>query len=283
MIDWSLDLSSADGPQGLIVLAQGSGCQPVGQSENIAATRQAFPEFAALTVEKYGIEPDAEIDDPFGNCPSSYHEHNTATQRTKDYARIIEELRSAPWWNGTLVLFGGSMGGSVMAGLAPQVDPDAAVLLSTGGGVTFGDMVLQTVPEEAHPQLEEQYAQIRAHPESIEVWAGYSFRFWADALDRREVDEMLKTDAPLLLIQGARDTSSPVGIARATSDIFNENGRCNLTYWEYSGLDHGMVDAGGTSHMDSVLAEVAAWVKKVIAQPQTPSCADPAWQMPVDE
>jgi alpha-beta hydrolase superfamily lysophospholipase len=265
-IDWHLDLPDADGRHGLVVIAQGSGCQPVEQNHNIVSVRQAFAGFAALTVEKYGIAPDAKIEDSFQTCPDGYHAHNTASQRVADYAQIVGELKNAPWWDGRLVLFGGSMGGSVMARLAPLVDADAAILLSTGGGTSFGEMVLQTVPEEARPMIEQQFDEIRKQPESTEVWSGYSFRFWADALDRREIDEMLKTDAALLLIQGGRDTSSPVGVARAAVDRFIEAERNNLTYWEYSGYDHGMVDTEGLSHMHEVLDLAANWLAQVLSQ-----------------
>jgi dienelactone hydrolase len=265
-IDWALDLPADTNRHGLIVIAQGSGCLPVAQSENIALVRQVFAGFAALTVEKYGIEIDAEIADPFAACPAPYHAHNTATQRVADYRQIVEELADAPWWDGKLVLFGGSMGGSVMADLAPQVDPDAAIYLSTGGGVTFGEMVLLTVPEEARPVLEAQFVEMRAHPDSTQLWAGYSYRFWVDALDRREVDDMLKTNAPLLLIQGTRDTSSPVSIARIVADRFAEAGRTNLTYWEYPGYDHTMEDSQERSHMRQVLEDAARWLESAVKQ-----------------
>ena len=266
MIDWALDLPTDSGPHGLIVLAQGSGCQPVAQNHNISAVRHAFAGYAALTIEKYGVPIDAEIDDPYGNCPASFHAHNTASQRLADYTQIIAELETAPWWDGTLVLFGGSMGGSVMARLAPSVDADAAILLSTGGGMTFGEMVAASVPEEVRPQLELQFAEIRKHPDSTEVWSGSSFRFWADALDRGEVDDMLQTEGALLLIQGGRDTSSPVANARIAADRIAMAERTNLTYWEYPGYDHGMADADGISHMDDVIAEAADWLQRVLGR-----------------
>lgn len=274
-IDWSIDLPETGETHGIIVLAQGSGCEPVVQSANIRLARAAFPDFAALTVEKYGIAPDAEIADPFGSCPAAYHAHNTASQRTADYLQVLQALKSAPWWNGELVLFGGSMGGSVMARLAPEVHPDAAILLSTGGGTTFGDMVLETIPEEAHPQVERQFDDIRRHPDSTELWAGSSYRFWADSLDRREVDDMLKTSASLLLIQGGNDTSSPVGVARAAADLFAERGRCNLTYWELPGLDHAMTDANGQSHLNGILDRAAGWLAMTLDEVQVAPCALP--------
>ncbi len=275
VIDWFLNIPRSDEPQGLILLAQGSGCLPVAQNDNIEDARQIFSHFASLTVEKYGIEPDSHIEDPFGNCPTAYHAHNTLSQRVADYAQVVHELAGQPWWNSKLVLFGGSMGGSAMAQLAAQVDADAVILLSTGGGVSFGEMVLQTVPEDAWPQLKQQFDDIRQHPDSTEFWAGYSYRYWADTLDYREVDDMLKSSAPILLIQGGRDSSTPVGVARATADLFEQAHRCNLTYWELPSLDHGMVDVNEQSHMASVLELAAGWLDQTLLKSDHPACAQP--------
>ena len=277
---WSVDLPETGKPRGLLVVAQGSGCLSIAKSHNLETVKKSFADFAALTVEKYGIDPNQEIADPFEDCPTAYHEYNTVSQRVADYAQIIDVLKDRPWWNGTLVLFGGSMGGTVMARLATRVEADAVILLSTGGGITFGDMIIRTIPEEAHPQIEQKYDEIRQNPDSTELWAGYSYRFWADSLDRREVDDMLETAAPILLINGGRDSSSPVGTARAAVDLFGQKGRCNLTYWELPGLDHGMADASDVSHLTDVLDQAAAWLDLTLSQPSGLDCAQPNYTLP---
>jgi hypothetical protein len=42
-------------------------------------------------------------------------------------------------------------------------------------------------------------------------------------------------------------------------------GKSNLVYWEFPGLDHGMVDATGLSHMAEVIASAARWAASATA------------------
>ncbi|WP_096172816.1 prolyl oligopeptidase family serine peptidase [Cohaesibacter sp. ES.047] len=64
-----------------------------------------------------------------------------------------------------------------------------------------------------------------------------------------------------LLIHGSNDSSVPPSEARATVDLFNQNGRSNLTYSEYPTLDHGMIDLDGHSHLEAVLKQAALWLQ----------------------
>lgn len=262
VIHWTLD-----GPQdaertGLLVLAQGSGCLSVVNNENLAMTRTIFGEFAALSVEKYGVASGDNPADDHTECSEAFREHHTVSQRIADYRQVIEGLRGESWWNGELVLFGGSEGGLAMAILASQVQADAAILFSTAGGLPFGQIVRQSIPEEGWPTVNAAFENARRNPDSSELWGGSSLRFWADIIDRRVADDMLRSDAAFLLIQGGNDPSSPVSAARATSDLFADAGRCNLTYWEFPGLNHGMADASGNGRMAEVLSQAAAWLRE---------------------
>jgi len=272
MIHYELDIPDAPARTALLVLLQGSGCAPVAQNANLAAIRTLFAGFAALTVDKYGVDPARPLDVNDLDCPPEFHAHHTVSQRVADYAGVIAQLRGAPWWNGELVLFGGSEGGLVAAILAGEVSADAAVLLSTGGGLPFGEMVRQTIPPEGWPTVDQAFAMARENPDSAETWAGSSYRFWADIIDRRVGDDMIKADTAFLLIQGGNDPSSPVETARIVSDLFAAAGRCNLTYWELPGYDHAMADAGGVSHMSEVGADAAGWVRARLASRSEAGC-----------
>lgn len=259
-LHWTLDLPEDSEGVGLIVLAQGSGCAAAMQSHAMQLARTAFGNLAALMVEKYGVQPDDDPSDDHMDCSQAFREHHTISQRVADYSRIIDSLRDAQWWNGDLVLFGGSEGGVAMAMLASEVQADAAVLISTGGGVPFGEMVRQSIPQEGWPTVDAAFERARQNPDSTELWAGQSLRFWADAIDRRAADYMLRTDTSFLLIQGGKDASGAVDVARAVSDLFSEAGRCNLTYWEFPAYDHGMTDENGGFRMPDVLMQSNSWL-----------------------
>ena len=271
-IYWTLDVPDSEGTSGLVVIAQGSGCAAAMQSPNLGLARSIFGNLAALTVEKYGVEPGDNPSDDHMDCSQVFREHHTVSQRVADYRQIIDSLRDAACWNGKLGLFGGSEGGIVMAMLAPEVRADAAILISTGGGVPFGQMVRQSIPEEGWPTVDATFERARENPDSTEWWGGQSLRFWADAIDRRAADYMLRADTNFLLIQGGRDGAGAANVARAVGDLFANAGRCNLTYWEFPAFDHGMIDANGNAHLAEVLSQASLWLDSRMAANATTTC-----------
>ena len=258
LIHYTID-RAAEPAAGLLVLSQGSGCRPGAQNAALAAVRAAFSAYDTLIVEKAGIAPDMEIDE--SNCPADFYDRYTVSQRIEDYEAVLSALGRRP---SRLILFGGSEGGLAMAILATKLDPDAAIIFSSATGTSFGDMVKSTVPPEGHAHIDAGFAAARANPDSSELFAGHAYRFWADILDHRTIDYMRETDTPFLLIQGGLDTSSPLAAARATADAFTTDARCNLTYWEFPALDHGMLDPKGGPHLPTVAAMAAAWAENPI-------------------
>lgn len=258
-IHYTLDMPAKD-TAGLLVLSQGSGCARAAENANLAVVRAAFPDYAALIVEKVGVTPDIVIADPFSACPAGFRDHYTVTQRVSDYRAVLAELDADPALDtSNIVLFGGSEGGLAMALLAEQVPVRATILLSTATGETFEDMVLSTVPPEAQDQVRSGFQAARSNPDSSELHGGSTYRFWADSLDLRPLDHMRTTTAPFLLIQGGRDTSAPAAASQSTLATFAEEGLCNLTYWEFPALDHGLTDPEGTSHLPAIASMAANW------------------------
>jgi hypothetical protein len=106
-IYWTIDRQSGGTQQGILLVAQGSGCLAATENPNITNAKRLMPAFAVLTVEKYGVEPHAKPKDPFEGCSSQFYAHHTVSQRVADCEHVLGELKE-PWWNGQLVLFGGS-------------------------------------------------------------------------------------------------------------------------------------------------------------------------------
>lgn len=255
----------ADAAEGLLVLSQGSGCARAADSTNLATVRAAFPNHAALIVEKVGITPDTTIPDPQSECPGDFLERYTVSQRVSDYQTVLAALADTPDLpTENIVLFGGSEGGLAMVLLAEKVPVRAAILLSTATGETFGDMVLSTIPPEAQAPVRAGFEAARANPDSSELLGGSTYRFWADSLDLRPQDHMRATTTPFLLIQGGRDTSAPTAASRRTLDRFADDALCNLTYWEFPALDHGLADPTGTSHLEAIATMASAWTRSPI-------------------
>ncbi|GHB23103.1 alpha/beta hydrolase [Pseudovibrio japonicus] len=277
-LHWILDIpDSAVKGVGLVVLMQGSGCTSADHNANLTHVRSVFSGFAALRVEKYGVNPG----DGSEECSAEFYAKHSVSQRIADYLQIINALHSSDWWDGDLVLIGGSEGGSVAAALAEPSHADVVVLISTGGGVTFGQMVQDSimdtmrrhsVPEAEWPAVDAAFAHARENPESSDTWAGSSYRYWADAIDRKPVDDMLKANSAFLLLHGSADSSSAVQSARMTADRFADAKRCNLTYVEFSSYDHSMIDADGTSRMSDVLELAHSWVGQQLSRESLAPC-----------
>jgi pimeloyl-ACP methyl ester carboxylesterase len=263
---WTIDRQDGGAKQGVLLVAQGSGCLAATENPNIAKAKRLLPNFAVLTVEKYGVEPHAKPKDPFAGCSATFYAHHTVTQRVIDYQRVLDHLKSEQWWNGQLVLFGGSEGGAAVAILAPRVNSTAVVIFSSAPGHSFAQLFKMTVPPEVAQNADEEFKKIKAAPTSASVWGGNSYRWWTDILNQDMTADLLRTTSPVLLVQGERDNHAPVAIAREIRDEFQRAGHSNLTYWEFPGYDHAMQDEHGTSHLDDVMTRISKWLTELVAR-----------------
>jgi pimeloyl-ACP methyl ester carboxylesterase len=267
VIHWSLDRQQARSKQGILVVAQGSGCLPTAINPNLARAKRLLPAFAVVMVEKYGVRPGAAPKDQFGGCSRAFYRHHTVSQRAADYERVLGAAEASPWWDGRLVLFGGSEDGAAVAMLAPKTKPTAVVIFSTAPGRSFRKTFKLAPPPDVAAQVDSELAKIDADPLSTKLWGGNSYRWWADILDHDLTADVLAVRAPILLVQGERD--APVEVARQVRDDFERAGHCNLTYWEFPGYDHFMKDAAGRSHIDDVLQRISGWLAEKISAEST--------------
>ena len=272
LIYWSLDRQHGGPKQGILVLAQGSGCLAATENANLVRAKGLLPDFAVVTVEKYGVRPHDAPKDPFGGCSPAFYAHHTVSQRVADYQRVLAQVETSPWWDGRLVSFGGSEGGAAVSMLAPRVRPTAVVVFSTAPGRSFRQTFKLTVPPEVAAQADSEFAKIKADPLSPKLWGGNSCRWWADILDHDLTADLLSVRVPILIVHGERDRSGPVQIARMVRDDFQRDGRCNLTYWEFPGYDHQMQDAAGASHIDEVMQRISGWLVAKVSTGPSEGC-----------
>lgn len=263
-IYWTIDRQGGEAKQGVLLVAQGSGCLAATENPNVANAKKLLPNFAVVTVEKYGVEPHAKPKDPFEGCSPAFYAHHTVSQRVIDYQHVLDRLKHEQWWNGQLVMFGGSEGGAAVAILAPRVNATAVVIFSSAPGHSFARLFKMTVPPEVAQHADEEFKKIKAAPNSANVWGGNSYRWWTDILNQDMTADLLRTTSPVLLVQGERDNHAPVAIARQIRDEFQHAGRNNFTYWELPGYDHAMQDEHGTSHSDEVMAQISKWLTEQI-------------------
>lgn len=259
-IVYYVERRAARGRQPLLIMLQGSGCDSVALNDRIRWIAPLLaPGHALATIEKYGVATGADGND----CPADFWRGNTLTQRALDAARVVAALRRHGWWNGELVIFGGSEGGAVAALAAPLIPETRAVIVwSSGIGLPVGAMIRSALPAPVQAEADRVFAEARADPSPERIWGGASYRWWADAIDLVPARSLVRTPAPVLLIHGTRDESAPVASARAARDLILSAGKANFTYREYAGYDHFMVDAQGVDHRRDVVAAAAAWLRR---------------------
>ncbi len=247
---------------GALILMQGSGCEPIADDARVLGYgRNLAPERALVTIEKYGVgTAGAALID---GCSEDYWRGNTLTRRVIDALQVVAWLRGQSWWNGDLVLFGGSEGGAVAAMTAPLVPETRAVIVySSGIGVPVGELVRMAVPPPVRAEPDRVFAEARRNPDPTRRWGGASYAWWADAVDQVPARSLLQARAPILLIHGSRDQFADVATARATRDLMVSRGVLGFTYREYEGYDHLMTDAGGVDHRPRVFAEAREWLRR---------------------
>lgn len=250
---------------------QGTGCEAVSEKPNLRhAANILSPNARTLLIDKVGVGLERSpilID----GCPKAYWNRYTLSLRVEDCLRVIANLRRQPWWNRQIVIFGGSEGGAVAALLAPLVpEAKAVVVLSSGTGLAIGELIRTAIPPEMAAEAPSVYAAAHKRPTGKERWAGLSYRWWDDAVDIVPARSLEQIPAPVLLIHGARDQSSPVETARAGYAILRKAGKANVEYLELADLDHSMQKADGTNRMDDVLNRAAKWIRTNRGKPSRP-------------
>lgn len=249
---------------GALLLFQGSGCEPVERDARVLGYgRMLAPERVIVTIEKYGTGGAADAAGVVDGCTPDFWRGNTLSRRVLDAVTVIAALRRRTWWNGDVVLFGGSEGGAVAAMTAPLVPETRAVIVySSGIGVPVGALVRSAIPPFAQAEADGVFAEARCNPDPARRWGGASYMWWADAVDQMPARSLLQTRAPILLVHGSRDESAPVATARATRDLMAQADAANFTYREYDGYDHFMTDAAGVDHRPEEFAAMRDWLQR---------------------
>ena len=247
--------------QDAILVLQGTGCAPVETNANLTLAASTIdPAARGVLVEKYGVSDPAA--GPFSEgCSEAFWQNETLHQRVMDALQVVAELRRKSWWSRRLVIFGGSEGGAVAALVAPLVRETAAVIIfSSGTGTPIRDLIEASSPPGSHLSLNETFAAAKADPTWTHKAGGLTYRWLAEAADIVPARSLALSPAPVLLIHGVQDRSSPVSTARAGEAVLLASGKVNVTYHEYPDFDHGMLDAHGVSHMREAFSDAGAWL-----------------------
>jgi len=267
--------------QPIVVVMQGSDCNSVVNNPRIREIADVAPAAAVLLVEKYGITDALPLSKLVerSDCPDAYLKNNRPEQRVIDYAQVVAALRrsASSWWNRRLIIIGGSEG-SVIAEQVATIVPETERLIIFGFGARrFEDDVLHSVQQSMEEEgldadaRQEQIAKMQsmfktalADRSPNDIVSGYSHAWWASMLSIDQLAALSQVAVPVLALQGSNDEEVSVEGARALISQLRSLGigKSNIQYVEYAGLNHGFRDKSGTSHVDSVLGDMAKWLRE---------------------
>lgn len=270
--------NAASPPHAMLVLLHGSDCNSVINNPRVHEYFELAPAAVIVLIEKYGVDRTKGYEPPGeeATCPQEYLENNTISQRVMDTLQVIAELqRSAKWWGGETVLWGGSEGGMVasyVALLSPSTT--ALVASSFGGGQPVSEIVKMSIAgSESFPSeeaksaalrnVEKQFAVIRQEPVPTRTMggAGNTYKWWADAMDLDGRIILRQLEIPILVVQGQLDEEAPVEAARELARSLDGK---EFTYKEFSGLDHLYQDPRGESHRERVIGYQRRWMNALL-------------------
>ncbi len=256
----------------LLLIMQGSDCNSVLKNKAVLSDfKHAWPEADVLLIEKYGIDqslplsPDTERHD----CPREYLQNDNPEQRVADIERVLKAVRS----NGAypdLILLGGSEGAVIANLMASRLDRVTAAIAFNGGGRWFIDDVIHSIasgagnPGEAEAAIQgfKGFAEhvLNSAPSELVV-SGHGYSWWYQMLGIDQLAELQKVEVPLLLVQGGRDSVVSVAKVDEMVSALLKQGKDNIDYRVYAGLDHRFNGEDGESQRSHVVLDMQEWLK----------------------
>lgn len=216
-----------------------------------------------VLLQPRGVSGDGTVDQ------TVFRQYETRQRRVADQVAVMDAYLAG---SGAIpvLLVGTSQGGVVAADVAGNDSRVSHLLMmASGGGWTQAEELELFVEQEpgtlgmsSVAELNAKFDEIKAAPDSGELWAGHPFRMWSSYLWFRPMDGLTPLSIPIFLAQGTADKAVPVESARAMRDKFVSLGKTNLTYAEYPGLDHHFDNAAGESRLGDLQQDAYAWMTK---------------------
>ncbi|MCA9775212.1 MAG: hypothetical protein KC800_00790 [Candidatus Eremiobacteraeota bacterium] len=235
----------------LVVILQGSECLRVSDKYPDYIERIVAGGAAALRVEKPGLHAGVAA----GDCPDEYLRLNTPQRRVLDLVMVVSELRKNECWDGRLVLLGGSEGAMIAAMTAPLLpETRGVVLMSGGGGLTFGEEVVESAGRQMldsgmePDKVDEEKVAMRSfllglakNPTPYEEWgsdgklARNTYLWWAHAVKLRLSDSLRRVEAPILILHGISDQGTPFRSTEILLEELTYSGKTDVEFQPYDG------------------------------------------------
>lgn len=265
--------------KGLIIYLTGSGmdCALGLQQEGVWQDEELFikslnkylsPSFDILVPEKMNIE----LGKDQSNDPKVF-EHYTLEERVSAAVLVIDTFLESHEYD-HVYLMGASEGAQILPSVYNNLKAKnkiaKLVVLGSGGLSQYDEFkVLQKSPlpmpepyRELLMEADNVMEAIRSKQVVQDKWyAGYPYKRWAGFFPYCPLDDFVKIDIPIFLIQGTKDTSAPIESSRIFAAEFKRLGKNNLTYIEYKNGDHRL-----NGDFKATLKKIESWLLKGIVE-----------------
>ena len=266
------DRPDEEGDVPVVVFIDGSWGTSVAPHHEKLAARFNPRQIGILSLEKRGITPD-------GIDAEEFAAHDCRLERLSDYRLLLcaIERGEVKGCTGRVVVLGASEGGKMAPGLSlsfPSI-VQGVVLIGAGGGLSFAEEVkfqiaalIEEMPvwkrasyklrRSLFPnEVDEAFAQILAHPESLEKYGSKTWKWFASYFSYDPLPDLLKIAVPIYMIHGEKDIMVPVQSADLVKEAFDSAGKLNLHYARYQDLGHALTGR------EDVYGDLLEWVVKV--------------------
>jgi pimeloyl-ACP methyl ester carboxylesterase len=261
--------------KGLIIYLTGSGmeCALGLQHEGVwrnealfikSLNRYLSPNFDILVPEKMNIKLGLD----HSNDPKVF-DHYTLEERVSSAELVIDTFLENHEYN-QVYLMGASEGAQILPmvynNLRTKSKIAKLVVLGSGGLSQYDEFkVLQksTLPmpkpyREMLMEADSVMEAIRSNQDVHDKWyAGFPYKRWAGFFPYRPLDDFVKINIPIFLLQGTKDTSAPIESSRVFQAEFQKLGKHNLTYVEYQNGDHRL-----NGNFKAALKKIEHWLLK---------------------
>ena len=268
-IDYSIRRNYDDIAEVLLLVLQGSDCNSVQNNAAIFELQLAWPDADLLLIEKYAITASLPYskDEARKDCPARYLQMDSLEQRSGDILQVLKKVQVANKYRKVLMI-GGSEGAVVANIAASQTTLIDALASFNGGGRWFKDDVIHSIKysgadtPERQAQIDsfsEMAAQITANPEMQMVISGHGSAWWRSTLQLDQLAILSKVKSPVLIIQADNDQAVSVKNTDKMINILLTQGKGNISYKKYPGLDHSFRTVDGEPQLAKVVADINHW------------------------
>ncbi len=253
----------------ILLVIHGSDCNSVLNLGIIDKLEYAWPSADLLLVEKYGITSDLVFsgNEDRKDCPPAYIKRDNLDQRVSDILQVLGEIRASNSYLKYLIIGGseGAVVANIVSSLTEYID---ATVSFNGGGRWFIDDVKHSIKYEREitqelqteiTEITEMTSQILSNPDIDVKISGHGSSWWQSVLTFDNQKVLQSVESPILIIQSQKDQSVSANKTDTMVQFLITNGKENIDYKKYDGLNHTFQTDSGESKFTDILKDINIW------------------------